>query len=62
MTCQNANDPKLMLTSQKMNEWRAIYLKDAADRLNKLVDGVEITVQDAFDVSLAVVSRDVCRY
>lgn len=52
MTCRNANDPKLMLTSQKMNEWRGIYLKDAAARLTKLVEGVELTVQDAFDVSL----------
>lgn len=37
---------------QKMAKWMSIYLLDALERLAPLVEGVELTVKDLFNVRL----------
>ncbi|KAK4049349.1 hypothetical protein OIO90_005478 [Microbotryomycetes sp. JL221] len=50
MTCKNANRRDLTIGPQKMAEWMAIYLKNARNRLNQQLDGIELTLRDVFDM------------
>ncbi|GAA5863691.1 hypothetical protein JCM8547_003694 [Rhodosporidiobolus lusitaniae] len=52
MICSNANRADLTRGPQKMAQWGEVYLKDALARLKPLVEGVELTVKDLFNMQL----------
>ncbi|GAA6037522.1 hypothetical protein JCM8097_008236 [Rhodosporidiobolus ruineniae] len=52
MTCENANRYDLTRGPKKMSEWQEIYLKGALARLQPLVEGVELTARDLFNMQL----------
>lgn len=56
MTCPNGNNPALMLTGAKVNQWKSIYLKDAQNRLSKLVSGIDLDIKDVYDL------QEMCAY
>ncbi|KAK4690069.1 hypothetical protein P7C73_g38, partial [Tremellales sp. Uapishka_1] len=49
-TCLNENNGRIYKeTFQKLAKWDAVFLKDAAQRLQGMIDGYNVTVRDAKD-------------
>jgi Histidine phosphatase superfamily (branch 2) len=46
--CKNANGYKNMGGKNASDEWAAVYLKNATNRLQSMVEGLEWTVEDTF--------------
>jgi hypothetical protein len=46
--CPNSNNIQNHGGSNAMNEWVEIYLQNTTDRINKLIDGLDFSVQDVY--------------
>ncbi|GAA5972872.1 hypothetical protein JCM11641_003982 [Rhodosporidiobolus odoratus] len=52
MTCKNALRPDLTRGPQRMKEWGRVYLANTLKRFQPLVEGVELTIENLFNMQL----------
>lgn len=57
MTCPNSYRRDLDSSKTLRPEWLAVYLKDALPRIQKLIEGVELSYKDLFGVSDSCISN-----